>query len=165
VLPRRLAYQVMISSGLLKVPETPIFYSLYSQADVALSMRIHSMSRALGLGTPFVALVSQSRMAEFLSNVGLENLGVDILTQNWWTASMNLSNTVSRTVTSSGIGPGSYRLECASRRGRLTGGWPRWYRGKDSRTIEPRGESATESYSAAIVSQTHGDEQICLFPY
>ncbi|MDP1719189.1 MAG: polysaccharide pyruvyl transferase family protein [bacterium] len=75
--PRTL-HQRMISSGLLRVPQTPYFYGRYAKADLALSMRVHSMSPSIGLGTPVVPLVSQSRMSEFLEDIGLSDIGVDI---------------------------------------------------------------------------------------
>ncbi len=74
----RILHQVMVSRGLLRVPLTPYFYDLYAKADLALSMRIHSMSPAIGLGTPVVPLVSQARMSDFLAKAGLSDLGVDI---------------------------------------------------------------------------------------
>lgn len=78
VCSRRLAYQLMVSSSLLAVARAPYFYDLYAKVDVALSMRIHSMTPAIGLGTPCVALVSQSRMSAFLADAGLEGFGVDL---------------------------------------------------------------------------------------
>lgn len=78
VCSRRLAYQLMVSSGLLTAPRAPYFYDLYAKVDVALSMRVHSMTPAIGLGTPCVALVSQSRMSAFLADAGLEEFGVDL---------------------------------------------------------------------------------------
>ncbi|MBI3637450.1 MAG: polysaccharide pyruvyl transferase family protein [Candidatus Rokubacteria bacterium] len=78
VCPPWLAHQAMISSGLAKVPQTAYFYALYAQADVAISMRVHSMSPAIGLGTPCVALVSQARMRGFLADAGLLDFGVDV---------------------------------------------------------------------------------------
>lgn len=74
----RLAYQLMVSGGILRVPQAPYFYDLYAKADAVVSMRIHSMSPAIGLGTPCVPLVSQSRMAAFLADTGLADLGVDV---------------------------------------------------------------------------------------
>lgn len=74
----RILHQVMVSRGLLRVPQTPYFYDLYAKADLALSMRIHSMSPAIGLGTPVVPLVSQSRMSDFLEKASLSDIGVDI---------------------------------------------------------------------------------------
>ena len=74
----RLAHQVLVSCGLPKVPQTSYFYDLYAQADVALGMRVHCMTPAIGLGTPLVALVSQPRMAEFMKDAGLQDFAVDI---------------------------------------------------------------------------------------
>jgi hypothetical protein len=74
----RFAYQLAVSSGVLRVPQAPYFYDLYKKADVVVSMRIHSMTPAIGLGTPCVVLTSQSRMSEFLQDTGLQDLSVDI---------------------------------------------------------------------------------------
>ena len=76
--PLRFPHQVLISTGMARVPQTPYFYDLYGKVDLALSMRVHSMSPAMGLGVPTIALTSQSRMTEFLKDAGLDNLGVDI---------------------------------------------------------------------------------------
>ena len=78
LLPSRIAHQKVVSSGLLKVPQAPYFYDLYSKADIALSMRIHSMSPAIGLGVPMLALSSQKRMSEFLNTAGLKDFMLDI---------------------------------------------------------------------------------------
>lgn len=74
----RILHQVTISTGLMRVPETEYFYGRYAKADLALSMRIHSMSPAIGLGIPMIPLVSQTRMSDFLEDVGLRDIGVDI---------------------------------------------------------------------------------------
>lgn len=74
----RFSNQILGSCGQLKVPRTSYFYDLYAKADAALSMRVHSMSPAVGLGTPLVALVSQPRMLEFMEDVGLQDLAIDI---------------------------------------------------------------------------------------
>ena len=78
----RLAYQRMVSTGVNRVPHAPAFYDLYAHADAVVSMRIHSMSPAIGLGTPCVALASQARMTEFLKDAELEEFGVDIADAN-----------------------------------------------------------------------------------
>src|SRR5437773_454643 len=69
--PARLAHQRTISSGLLNVARAPYFYDLYAKADIALAMRVHSMSPAIGLGTPMVALSTQGRISDFLNIAGL----------------------------------------------------------------------------------------------
>ena len=76
--PPRLSHQTIISSGLLKVLRTPYFYDLYAKADVALSMRIHSLSPAIGLETTVLALSSQTRMSEFMSVAGLQEFVVNV---------------------------------------------------------------------------------------
>ncbi|MDP3764350.1 MAG: polysaccharide pyruvyl transferase family protein [bacterium] len=74
----RILHQVTISTGLQRVSQTEYFYGRYAKADLALSMRIHSMSPSIGLGTPMIPLISQTRMSDFLDNVGLQDIGVDI---------------------------------------------------------------------------------------
>ncbi len=75
--PARLAHQRTISSGLLNVPRAPYFYDLYAKADLAISMRVHSMSPAVGLGTPMVAVSTQGRMSHFMNAAGLQDFVVD----------------------------------------------------------------------------------------
>jgi len=77
--PARLAHQRTISSGLLNVARAPYFYDLYAKADIALAMRVHSMSPAIGLGTPMVALSTQGRISDFLNIAGLQDFQVDFL--------------------------------------------------------------------------------------
>lgn len=74
----RLAYQLTVATGILRVPLAPYFYDFYSKADVVLSMRVHSMTPAVGLGVPCVALTSQARMSEFMNDAGLQDFVVDI---------------------------------------------------------------------------------------
>lgn len=74
----RVAHQLTVSTGLLKVQHTKLFYGRYAQADAAISMRVHSMSPSIGLGVPVVPLVSQGRMRNFLSNAGLSAIAVDV---------------------------------------------------------------------------------------
>lgn len=57
----------------------PFFYDLYAKADLAISMRIHSMNPAVGLATPVVPLVSQERMTAFMDDAGLGDLCIDCL--------------------------------------------------------------------------------------
>ena len=65
------------------MPHTPYFYGRYAQMDLALSMRIHSLSPAIGLGVPVVPLVSQQRMSAFLDDMGLADMGLDIFDLNF----------------------------------------------------------------------------------
>jgi len=73
----RIAHQNMVSTGLVRVEHTKWFYGRYRQADLAISMRVHSMSPCIGLGTPMVPFTTQDRMTEFLDNIGLADFGVD----------------------------------------------------------------------------------------
>lgn len=77
-LPTEIVHKRTLSTGLLKVPKTPYFYGRYAKVDLALSMRIHSLSPAIGLGIPVVPLISQKRVSDFLEEIGLRDLGVDI---------------------------------------------------------------------------------------
>jgi polysaccharide pyruvyl transferase WcaK-like protein len=76
-LPPQIAHQSTVALGLARVPETRSFYGRYALVDAAISMRVHSMSPALGIGTPMVAIVTQDRMWEFLRRAGVDDLMVD----------------------------------------------------------------------------------------
>lgn len=78
LLPSSIIHQRSVSAGLLKVPHTPYFYGRYAQMDLSFSMRIHSLSPAIGLGVPVVPLVSQPRVSDFLTDMGLADLGLNI---------------------------------------------------------------------------------------
>lgn len=73
----RLAHQNMVASGLCRVSDTPYFYGRYKRADLAISMRVHSMSPCIGLGVPMVALTTQERMSDFIGRLGLQDQAVD----------------------------------------------------------------------------------------
>ena len=68
----------IISAGMLRVDKTEYFYNLYAKADLALSMRIHSMSPSIGIGTPMIALTTQTRMTAFMENAGLSDFALDM---------------------------------------------------------------------------------------
>jgi polysaccharide pyruvyl transferase WcaK-like protein len=70
--------RIVFASTCLPPSRAPYFYDLYAKADVAISMRIHSMNPAIGLGTPVVPIVSQQRMATFMRDAGLEELCVPL---------------------------------------------------------------------------------------
>lgn len=82
LLPPKIVHQRTISTGLLHVPQTPYFYGRYAKADLALSMRIHSLSPSIGLGLPVVPLVSQTRVSDFLEHISLDDLAVDVFDEN-----------------------------------------------------------------------------------
>jgi polysaccharide pyruvyl transferase WcaK-like protein len=73
-----LAYQRSVSTGVIRVERAAYFYDLYAKADAVLSMRVHSMTPAIGLGVPCVPLISQTRMSEFIKDAGLQDLAVDV---------------------------------------------------------------------------------------
>ncbi|MEK7357594.1 MAG: polysaccharide pyruvyl transferase family protein, partial [Bdellovibrionota bacterium] len=73
----RLAHQNMVATGLARVKDTGWFYGRYMSADLAISMRVHSMSPCIGLGTPMVALTTQDRMTDFISRLELDHQAVD----------------------------------------------------------------------------------------
>jgi polysaccharide pyruvyl transferase WcaK-like protein len=73
----RLAHQNMVASGLCRVKDTSYFYGRYMRADLAISMRVHSMSPCIGLGVPMVALTTQDRMSDFIARLELQNQAVD----------------------------------------------------------------------------------------
>ncbi len=72
----RLAHQHMVSTGLCRVKDTDYFYGRYKRVDLSISMRVHSMSPCIGLGTPMVAYMTQDRMSHFMDRVGLKDLSV-----------------------------------------------------------------------------------------
>jgi polysaccharide pyruvyl transferase WcaK-like protein len=74
----RIGHEATVSCGVPRVAGAPGFYDLYAKVDAVLSMRVHSMSPAVGLGTPLVALVSDPRMSHFMGDVGLSEFAVDI---------------------------------------------------------------------------------------
>jgi polysaccharide pyruvyl transferase WcaK-like protein len=67
----------MISTGLARIAGSRRFYGRYRKADLVISMRVHSMSPSIGLGTPMIPLTTQNRMTDFLSNIGVADLAVD----------------------------------------------------------------------------------------
>lgn len=77
------AHQQLVTTGLVKVDAAPWFYARYARADLALSMRVHSMSPAIGLGVPVVPVVTQDRMWDYLDDAGLRDLAVDALADDF----------------------------------------------------------------------------------
>jgi polysaccharide pyruvyl transferase WcaK-like protein len=73
--PRQLC--VFANTG-LRIEHTPRFYDLYAKCDAAVSLRVHSMNPAVGIGAPVVPVVSQRRMTEFMRDAGLEQLCVSV---------------------------------------------------------------------------------------
>jgi polysaccharide pyruvyl transferase WcaK-like protein len=73
----RLAHQNMVATGLCRTKDTSYFYGRYMKADLAISMRVHSMSPCIGLGVPMVALTTQDRMSDFVRRLGLQGQAVD----------------------------------------------------------------------------------------
>jgi polysaccharide pyruvyl transferase WcaK-like protein len=78
----QIAHQGTISTGLMRVPGTAYFYGRYLSADLAISMRVHSMSPCIGLGVPMIPLVTQPRMWDFLAEVGLSDIALDASASN-----------------------------------------------------------------------------------
>jgi len=73
----QIAHQSMISTGLARVDSTSYFYGRYLNADLAVSMRVHSMSPCIGLGVPMIAYTTQERMVDFINNLELSEYAVD----------------------------------------------------------------------------------------
>ena len=67
----QIAHQRMVSTGLARVKDTKWFYGRYASSDLAISMRVHSMSPCIGMGTPTIAFTTQDRMTNFMSDIGL----------------------------------------------------------------------------------------------
>lgn len=78
LLPEDVRHRSVFASSSLSNEQGRYFYDLYAKADLAISMRIHSMNPAVGLGTPVVPIVSQDRMSAFMANAGLQDLTVDL---------------------------------------------------------------------------------------
>jgi polysaccharide pyruvyl transferase WcaK-like protein len=75
----QLAHRYMTMSGLAGIAGTAQFYGRYQRADLVISMRVHSMSPCIGLGTPMIPLVTQNRMKAFLADIGIDDMMVDAL--------------------------------------------------------------------------------------
>ena len=73
----KFAHQNLITSGLSRAKDAASFYSKYLNADLAISMRVHSMSPCIGMGVPMIPLTTQTRMVKFLENNELIDLNVD----------------------------------------------------------------------------------------
>src|SRR5205085_2751350 len=78
LLPDRVRHRSVFASASLSNDRGRYFYDLYAKADLALSMRIHSMNPAVGLATSVVPIVSQDRMRAFMADAGLQDLVVDL---------------------------------------------------------------------------------------
>jgi hypothetical protein len=78
----QIAHQITISTGLMRVPGTAYFYGRYLASDLAISMRVHSMSPCIGLGVPMIPLVTQPRMWDFLAHAGLRDLGLNAFSED-----------------------------------------------------------------------------------
>jgi len=90
--PPSFPHREVVSSGMFRVTETEYFYDLYAKADFVISMRIHSMSPSIGLGTPMVALTTQSRMTHFLNDTGLQDHGIDFYAKSLREDLINISD-------------------------------------------------------------------------
>jgi hypothetical protein len=78
LLPEEVRHRCVFASASLSNTRGRYFFDLYAKADLAISMRIHSMNPAVGLGTPVVPIVSQDRMRTFMANAGLQDLAVEL---------------------------------------------------------------------------------------
>ena len=74
----RLKHQVLTGNWLPKATQAAIFYDFYRQVDLVLAMRVHAMSPSIGLGTPTIALSSQSRITDFMRRADLGEFALDI---------------------------------------------------------------------------------------
>jgi polysaccharide pyruvyl transferase WcaK-like protein len=83
IVNERVAHQLTVSTGLLKVKDTKLFYGRYKKADLAISMRVHSMSPSIGLGIPVIPITSQGRMRNFLKKIQLPDIGVEASENNF----------------------------------------------------------------------------------
>lgn len=74
----RVGFQLAVAAEVLEAGQASYFYDLYAKADLCLSMRVHSLTPAIGLGVPCVALSSQSRVSSFMQDAGLSEFAVDV---------------------------------------------------------------------------------------
>jgi len=72
-----IAHQRMVSTGLCRVKDTDFFYGRYKKVDLSISMRVHSMSPCIGIGTPMIAYTTQDRMTDFMERIGLQDHSVN----------------------------------------------------------------------------------------
>ncbi len=63
----------VLTTGLISAKDSDLFYGRYSQVDLAISMRVHSMSPCIGLNTPMIAITTQNRMDYFLEKINLKD--------------------------------------------------------------------------------------------
>jgi polysaccharide pyruvyl transferase WcaK-like protein len=70
-LPPWLAHMRIRSIGPAHVSETRDFYTRYASADALISMRVHSMTPAVGMGIPLIVLESQDRISDFVRKFDL----------------------------------------------------------------------------------------------
>ena len=61
----------VLTTGLISSKDSDLFYGRYSQVDLAISMRVHSMSPCIGLNVPMIAITTQNRMDYFLEKINL----------------------------------------------------------------------------------------------
>ncbi|MBU6176803.1 MAG: polysaccharide pyruvyl transferase family protein [Bacteroidetes bacterium] len=73
----QLAHQNIVTVGTSRVDNTSYFYGRYLSADLAISMRVHSMSPCIGLGVPMIAITTQERMTDFLESLDLGEQAVN----------------------------------------------------------------------------------------
>jgi polysaccharide pyruvyl transferase WcaK-like protein len=84
LLPPAFAHQRVSTFGPVPGVEAPAFYARYRHARAIIAMRVHSMSPALGLGCPTLALTTQARMREFLQELGLKDWGLAVDGPSGW---------------------------------------------------------------------------------
>ena len=77
-----IGHRYVTASGLAGLNDGKYFYSLYKEATLAISMRVHSISPSIGLNLPVIAVSSQDRITKFMTKLGLESLLVDAFTED-----------------------------------------------------------------------------------
>jgi polysaccharide pyruvyl transferase WcaK-like protein len=77
-LPPWLAHMRIKSIGPAHISETQEFYGRYASADALISMRVHSMTPAVGMQIPLVVLQSQDRISDFVQKFGLQDHSLSI---------------------------------------------------------------------------------------
>lgn len=77
-LPKKMLHQNVFVLPLLNGENSKEFYRFYTKAKVVISSRVHSMSPSLGYGNFTIVISSQSRMNNYLQNLGLSDISISI---------------------------------------------------------------------------------------
>jgi len=108
-----IAHMHVESVGPAHIRDTEGFYSHYERADVVISMRVHSMTPAVGMGIPCIILESQDRISSFSKKLGLQDMTIGIYDQELPSKLLTL---LDNTLTNQDEIPNKTKVEVARRR-------------------------------------------------